>query len=153
MSQTAPDPVAGVPVEGPVGSVPYAGPRRVVGKTREPWKVWALGFITGGIYTLYWYYKVNAELKAYDPRIDVNPGMSLAALLVGWLVIVPPFVSIFKTGSRIASAQEAAGVQGRASGGIGLLLAFVASLFPFYYQAELNKVWAMHGNPPEGTTV
>jgi hypothetical protein len=34
-----------------------------------------------------------------------------------------------------------AGIPSRASGGIGLLLAFAFSLYPLYYQSHLNGLW------------
>jgi hypothetical protein len=37
--------------------------------------------------------------------------------------------------------EEAAGIPSRASGGIGLLLGFVFSLYSLYYQSHLNGLW------------
>ena len=36
---------------------------------------------------------------------------------------------------------------GNASGGIGLLLAFVFSLYPLYYQSHLNGLWDRYLQP------
>jgi uncharacterized membrane protein len=124
------------------------------GKTRNiflVWLVWPL--ITLGVYYFVWYYKINREARDFDQRIEVNPTWSLLAVLVGWIIIVPPFVSIYRTGDRIARMQEAAGLPATCSGVLGLVLTFVASLQSLYYQAELNKIWVHLGNPPEGTQV
>ncbi|GLY31979.1 hypothetical protein Kisp02_53440 [Kineosporia sp. NBRC 101731] len=58
----------------------------------------------------------------------------------GAFVVVPPFVSIYRTGQRIADAQKAAGLPPTCNGVLGLLLIFVFGTFPLYYQSEMNKV-------------
>jgi uncharacterized membrane protein len=124
------------------------------GKTRNiflVWLVWPL--ITLGIYHFIWYYKINREARDFDQRIEVNPTLSLLAVLIGWIIIVPPFVSIYRTGDRIARMQAAAGLPATCSGVLGLVLSFVFSLQALYYQAELNKIWAHLGYPPEGSEV
>jgi hypothetical protein len=126
---------------------------RQTGKTRNPWGVWLLSLVTLGIYGLVWYCKVNRETRDYDARVVVNPGMAVVAILFGWIIIVPPFVSIYCTGRRIAMAQEAAGAPVTCVPIIGLLLAFLWSTHTVYYQSQINKVWDVHGNPPEFTPV
>ena len=124
------------------------------GKSRNivlVWLVWPL--ITLGIYHLVWWYKINREARDFDARIEVNPVLSLLAVTIGWIIIVPPYVSIYRTGDRIAQMQEAAGMQRSCNGVIGIIGAFVVSLQALYYQAELNKIWAHLGSPQEGTTV
>jgi hypothetical protein len=124
------------------------------GKTRNivlVWLVWPL--ITLGIYHLVWWYKVNREARDFDERIQVNPVLSLLAVSIGWIIIVPPFVSIYRTGDRIAQMQEAAGMQRSCNGVIGIIGALVLSLQALYYQSELNKIWAHLGNPEEGSSV
>jgi hypothetical protein len=115
------------------------------------WFVWPL--ITLGIYSLVWYYKVNREARDFDRRIDVRPGIALLAVLVGWIIIIPPFVSVYRTGGRIAAMQRAAGLPGSCNGVIGVVLVFFAGLQSLYYQHELNQIWERYGNPPEGTVV
>ena len=58
------------------------GSDRLVGKTRGPWVVWLLSLVTFGIYFLYWYYKVNNEVREYDGSIEVEPGISLLAQFI-----------------------------------------------------------------------
>jgi hypothetical protein len=115
------------------------------------WFVWPL--ITLGIYSFVWYYKVNREAGDFDRRIAVNPAISLVAVLLGWIIIVPPFVSVYRTGGRIAEMQRAAGLPGSCNGLIGVVLMFFAGLQSLYYQHELNQIWKHYGNPPEGTVV
>ncbi|MFF8829179.1 DUF4234 domain-containing protein [Streptomyces sp. NPDC015131] len=124
------------------------------GKTRNiflVWLVWPL--ITLGIYHLVWYYKVNREAHDLDERIDVNPAVSVLALALGWIVIVPPFVSVFNTGDRIARMQRAAGMPATCNPWIGLILMFVLGLYPLYYQYELNRIWEHYGHREEGARV
>jgi hypothetical protein len=128
---------------------PATGFVRRSGKTRNPWGVWLLSLVTLGIYGIVWYYKVNRETKDYDASIVVNPGMAVIAIVFGWIIIVPPFVSIYNTGRRIATAQRAAGAPETCVPIIGLLLVFVWSTHQVYYQSQINKVWDRHGNPPE----
>jgi hypothetical protein len=130
-------------------TAPVAGGNRVAGKTRNPWGVWGLSIITLGIYHLYWYYKVNAEVRDYDPSIEVEPGISLLAQFIP----IANLVSIVKTAGRIARAESSSGASGRCSGGIGFLLIFVFGTWVVYYQGQLNQVWAQHGSPEPGTRV
>jgi hypothetical protein len=113
--------------------------------------VWPL--ITLGIYHLYWWYKINDEARRLDPSINVNPLLSLLALFPGALVIVPPFVSVYRTGGRIRSMQEAAGNPPSVLPIIGLLLMFVFSSYSLYYQIALNGIWTSYGNQPENSPV
>jgi len=125
-----------------------------VGKTRNIWLTWLIWpLITLGIYHFVWYYKINREARDFDENIDVKPGLSVLAVTVGWIIIVPPFVSIYRTGERIAQMQEDAGMERSCNGWIGLVLSFFASLHTLYYQYELNRIWARLGNPQEGSLV
>ncbi|MPY58368.1 DUF4234 domain-containing protein [Streptomyces spongiae] len=121
------------------------------GKSRNiflVWLVWPL--ITLGIYSLVWYYKINREARDFDDRIEVSPGMAVVAVTLGWLLIVPPFVSIFNTGERVARMQRSAGMQPTCNPWIGLILLIVAGLTPLYYQHELNHIWVHYRLPAEG---
>jgi hypothetical protein len=124
------------------------------GKTRNiflVWLVWPL--ITLGIYYYVWWYKINREARDFDPQIKVEPALSVLAVLLGGLIIVPPFVSTWRAGDRIAQMQRTAGLEPTCQAWIGFVLMFVFSLQSLYYQSELNKIWAHLGNPPEGTQV
>jgi hypothetical protein len=126
----------------------------LTGKRRNPvlvWLVWPL--ITLGIYHLYWWYKINDEARLLDPSIDANPLLSLLALFPGALIIVPPFVTVYRTGGRIRSMQEASGIPPSVIPGLGVLLMFVFSTYSLYYQISLNGIWTSYGNQPENTPV
>jgi Domain of unknown function (DUF4234) len=139
-----------------MASTPYSMPtaQGLSGKHRNVvlvWLVWPL--ITLGIYHLYWWYKINDEARRLDPSIEVNPLLSLLAFFPGALIIIPPFVSVYRTGERLRSMQRAAGITPNVLPIIGLLLMFVFSLYSLYYQINLNGIWANYGNQPENTPV
>ena len=140
-----------VPVSAPVTPVQAAAASRVVGKTRNPWGVWLLGLTI--IYPLIWYFKINRELRDFDPTIDVQPGLAVLAITLGALPLVlfiPAILSYVHTSSRIQKAQKLAGSVKRCSA----LLAFLCVGFaPVYIQSQLNKVWDQFGNPAEGTPI
>lgn len=120
------------------GMAPHPQGGSHLGKTRSPFGVWVLTFVTLGIYGLVWHYKVNRELRDFHPSIQVNPGLALLALffpIAGWC-------TVYNTGKRIAQAQQLAGRgNGGCSGALGVVLCFVFALQPLYYQSELNRVW------------
>jgi hypothetical protein len=124
------------------------------GKTRNIWLTWLVWpLITLGIYHLVWYYKINREARDFDEKIAVEPVVSLLAITVGWIIIIPPYVSIYRTGERIAQMQEDADMERTCNGWIGLVLSFFFGLYSLYYQYELNRIWARLGNPQEGSLV
>lgn len=126
----------------------------VTGKPRNivlVWLVWPL--ITLGIYHLYWWYKINEEAGRFDSRIEVSPVVSLLALFPGAIIIVPPFVTVWRTADRIRAMQRAAGMAPDCLPVLGIVLMFVFGLYSLYYQLKLNEIWAALGDQPEGTTV
>ncbi len=109
-------------------------------KRRNPWGVVLLTFVTFGIYGLVWWYKINNELRNYG--IQNDPAVATLAISLGGFLLVPPFVSFFKTADRILKAQDKSGASERIIPVLALLLAVVVSVFAnAYYQSQLNKVW------------
>lgn len=112
-------------------------------RIRRPWGVFALTIVTFGIYYLFWYYATNRELRDYGIR--VVPSLSMLAITVGGLLIVPPFVSEWRFFRRIAEAQERAGLHERINHLVGFGLYLLALIFlPFeavYAQHHLNRIW------------
>jgi hypothetical protein len=111
-------------------------------KRRNPWGVWGLTIITLGVYEAVWYYKINNELKNYG--IENNPTTALLALLLGWIVIIPFFVTLYRTADRIRQAQEQSEAATRIIPIVGVIAMLVSLGAPIglpYYQTELNKVW------------
>ncbi len=110
-------------------------------KKRGPLAVWLLSIVTLGIYGLVWYYKINDEVRRYLGDDTIRPGIAVLALFPGSLIIVPPFISVYRTGERIDRMEARAGIQRQVEPALGLLLLFLWSLFEVYYQGHLNAVW------------
>ncbi|MFZ0089474.1 MAG: DUF4234 domain-containing protein [Solirubrobacteraceae bacterium] len=118
-----------------------------VAKIRNPVAVMLLSLVTLGIYYLFWYYFINREMRdlgeARGVDIGHSPATSVIAVTLGSFIIVPPFVSHWKVGTRMERAQQAAGVVG-GNGVIYFILwviPLVSIVSPFYMQTQLNEVW------------
>jgi hypothetical protein len=120
-------------------------------KIRHPLGAFALVFLTLGIYYFVWYYKVNRELRdlgrasGEEERLGKSPLTSLAAITVGWLIIIPPFVSFYRFLRRLEAAQEVSGMSERVSVALGFVL-YILGVFFFpveviHGQIELNRLW------------
>ena len=105
-------------------------------KHRHPVGIWLLMLVTLGIYFFIWYYQVNQELAEAGRK--VSPAGAVVAVTLGSLLIVPPFVSIYNTGRRIARTREETGLSDSPSGGVGVLLYIVLVFVMPYYQSSLN---------------
>ncbi len=87
-----------------------------IGKVRSFWVGLGITVATLGIYHYVWWYLINDELRdvgiaAGDQKLArSNPTNSVAAILVGWLLVVPPVLSIYNTACRIERAQELCGI-------------------------------------------
>lgn len=125
-------------------------PRPTRGERRHPWKQWALAIITLGIYAALRHYTINRELRDYG--LDVDPVRALLAFFPGGLVVVPYLITNYRTGQRIAVAQETAGLVPTAQPEISALASLVLALHVPYQQTELNRAWDAdarhHTGPP-----
>ena len=127
-----------------------------IAKVRNPWGVLGLGLITLGIYNIFWYYYVNKEFKEYgaaqgDQELaESQPGMSVLAVTLGALIIVPAIISFVRTVQRQQRVQELGGVE-KVNGWIVLILILVISpaVYP-YMQSSLNKLWERYPALAEG---
>jgi hypothetical protein len=120
-------------------------------KTRNPFGVFVLALVTLGIYYFVWYYKVNRELRD-AANINTSPVMAVLAITIGWIIIVPPFISWYRTFKRIQEAQQAAQLTSEANPILGFILYVVALYFLpvelLYAQDELNKLWRARSASP-----
>jgi hypothetical protein len=112
-------------------------------KRRNPFVVMLLSTITLGVYYLVWWYKINNELN--NLGVVNNPTVATLAVIPGFLVVVPIFVTHYATADRIKKAQERTGASEQLVPPLALILAAVAGNFFFihvlYYQWSLNNVW------------
>src|ERR1039457_25145 len=99
-------------------------------KKRNVVAVWlGLPLITLGIYSYVWIYKVNDEARRFLGDDSIRPALSVLAFIPGALLIIPPFVAIYRLGTRIARMEAAAGSPNRAEPVVGLVLGFVFGLY------------------------
>ncbi len=116
-------------------------------KTRNPVGIVALTFITLGFYYFFWYYFVNREMRDLGlsrgtAECGESPETSLLAITIGPLIIVPPFVSHYKSFERMNAASRLTGAGRGFNAAFGLLLWFF--FFPaalIVFQINLNRVW------------
>lgn len=127
-------------------------------KLRNLWPQVGLLIITFGIYGIYWYYKVNQEMAHLgrvrsEPRLGDSPGMSLLAVTLGALVIVPAILSMWNTGKRIALTQEMLDREESNVNVIFFLLAFFTGIGGVLYgQHVLNQAWVAQGASAPAST-
>ena len=118
-------------------------------KIRNPLAPLGLTIITFGIYFIFWWYFINKEMDAVgevhdDDYLTHSPGMAALAISLGALLLVPPFVSAWRTFKRVERTQER--VLG--SNNFSPILVFVLALIPIVslitpimVQSNLNQVW------------
>jgi len=117
-------------------------------KKRNVIAVWlGLPLITLGIYHYVWIYKVNDEARRFLGDSSIRPVLSVRAFIPGFLLIIPPFITIYRTGTRIARMEAQAGSPNRAEPLVGLVLSFVFGLYSLYYQDHLNGLWDRYLQP------
>ncbi len=122
-------------------------------RVREPDTVFLLTLVTLGVYGWFWYYRINCEMRDYgaahgDEQLAASrPGLSLLAVTLGVLAIVPPFVSWWRCARRLERCQEIAGAP-RTSFALlmvfmfaGVLLLPLWLVITFRVQQGLNEVW------------
>ena len=121
-------------------------------KVRGPVWVGIWSLVTIFVYAIWWTYVTAKHLSSYGRArgydLGQNPGMTLLAVTVGWLIIVPGLVALWRLTKRVQQAQRVSGREDVLNGWIALVLFLVLS--PVYYayvQSELNKVWQAEGGP------
>jgi hypothetical protein len=119
-------------------------------KIRNPLGVVGLSIVTLGIYYVFWWYFINREMADLGRARGVselgdNPLLSVVALTIGAIVIVPPFVTYWRTCKRVERAQQTM----LGSNNFSPLLAFLLIFLPllggwvstYLIQSNLNQAW------------
>lgn len=117
---------------------------------RRPIVVLLLTISTLLVYWVIHHYKVNDEARRYLRDPSIKPSRSVLAIVPGFLLLlIPPVVSIYRTGVRIQRMQKQTGVTKTINPVIGCICAILTTITlvfaggtGYYYQTELNKVWA-----------
>jgi Domain of unknown function (DUF4234) len=129
-------------------------------KIRHPLGVIGLTLITLGIYYFFWWYFINremADLGRAHGRSDLGeqPLLSVVAISLGSILIIPPFVSYWRTCKRVEKSQNL--VLG--SNNFSVVLAFVLIFIPllglistYLVQSNLNQVWERSAATPSPAT-
>lgn len=118
----------------------------VRGAIQYPWKQWGLAVITFGIYAAVRHYVINRELR--DFGVEVDPMRALLAFFPGGLVLVPYLITNYRTGERIAVAQETAGLAPTSRPELSALASVFVLLQVPYQQTELNRAWEADARGP-----
>jgi mannose/fructose/N-acetylgalactosamine-specific phosphotransferase system component IIC len=109
---------------------------------RNPLGVLGLTVITLGIYFLYWFWKINDELRLYKRDESISPTRSLMAMLVGWLIIVPPFIAMYNTSKHVQDAEQRLGVQPQLEPALTIVFLLIVAIGnTIYVQEHLNRIW------------
>lgn len=111
--------------------------------------IWYLvTILTLGIGGLVWYYKLNADAKKLAGNKAWSPALSVLAVTLGAILIVPLLVSQWRTWSRVREATHGDGM----SAGIQFCLTFIPLVNIVYFgylQSKLNKAVTV----PEGAAL
>ena len=98
--------------------------------------------MTLGIYFLYWYYKVNDELKRFEHDPTISPTRSLMAMIFGWIIIVPPFIAMYNTAKHIQGVEERMTIQPELEPALVIVFMLLVSVGNgVYIQEHLNRIW------------
>jgi hypothetical protein len=97
-------------------------------QSRPRWAQVTLMIVTLGIYWPVWYFLVNRQLRDLgreraDARLaGSRPWYSVAAITLGRLILIPPFVSYVRFAARLQAGERAAGLPHRPADGIVVVL-------------------------------
>jgi hypothetical protein len=99
---------------------------------------YVISLVTLGIGGLVWYFKLNKDAKQLSNNKGWSPGLSVLAVTVGAIIIIPAIVSQWRTWSRV---REVTGFDGL-SAGIQFCLIFIPIVniaYMGYLQSKLNQ--------------
>ncbi len=109
------------------------------GKIESPTTVILLGFVTCGIYCLYWMWVRAKEMNAYLGREAVNPLFIIPGCLCFPVLIYADF--LFAKG--LPEMQKQAGVEAKDEFVLHfILLLLLAPVGQFVIQQRLNELWS-----------
>jgi hypothetical protein len=101
-------------------------------KLRLSSTVAVLSVATLGIYSVFWYYKVNREMRDYGSShgdrglVASKPWRSVLGITIGGVVVIPTLVSFVRAVRRVQAVERIA--YGAARPGFGLTVALVGAV-------------------------
>ena len=118
-------------------------------KVRNPLGVIGLNLITLGIYGIFYWYFINREMADLGrargrPDLGDNPMMSVIAITIGGLVIIPAIVSFWNTLKRIETSQDVTMGSNNFSPVLCVVLVLLVITSPvatYLMQSNLNQSW------------
>lgn len=119
--------------------------RGVTVKKRNPWGVWALSLITLGIYSFFWWYHVNREMRDLSPQIGTPLGNDPATSV--WAAIFFTAVTVGTTTQRLRTMQYDLykTFDRRSNIGVAVLLLSIGMFHTVYLQYALNDLYDAAG--------
>jgi Domain of unknown function (DUF4234) len=147
-------------------------------RPRSLWAIAGLNVITLGLYSTYWWYVANRDLRDLGrsrnvAELDVEPALSALAYFVGGCLIVPQVWTAVTTSERIRLAQNVVGAPRNLKVGLSVMLILAALAVGFvpassagavvavlaagvllrtvaiaYLQSSLNRVWERESASP-----
>ncbi len=124
-------------------------------KQQSVWALLGLSIVTIGIYLLFWYYRVNREMRDAGATFgdaelaNVQPGMSVLAMFIP----IANLVSVHRTGKRVLRVQQATGGAPDYSMAVHWILILFTGLWFLYTQSVLNHVWSRASSTAGSTGV
>jgi hypothetical protein len=98
--------------------------------------------ITLGIYFLYWYWKLNDDLRTFEHDDSISPTRSLMAMIFGWILIVPPFIAMYNTAKHVRAVEDRMAIQPALEPALVIVIMLVFSFGNgLYIQEHLNRIW------------
>ena len=115
-------------------------------KRRNPWGTFLIGIVTFTIYHFVWYYMINREIRDHSGEdVWVEPVVSVLALIVGTVLVIPALVSLYRTAARVRRVQLKVGAAKTISPVLALLLGVISFnnllLYMPYVQSHINSAW------------
>jgi predicted aspartyl protease len=98
-------------------------------KLRRPSTVAVLTIVTLGVYSIFWYHRVNREMRDFgsrsgDRRLAAsNPWRSVLAVTIGGIVVIPRLFSFWRAGKRVQAVELIATGAARSRSGLTMSLA------------------------------
>ncbi|HLW17084.1 MAG TPA: DUF4234 domain-containing protein [Actinomycetota bacterium] len=116
-------------------------------KRRDPWGTFLIGIVTLKIYHFVWYYMINREIRDHSgDEIKIDPAVSVLAITLGILIVIPALVSFYRTAHRVSLVQKKVGAPKTISPVLAVLLGAISffNLLNFYMpylQSHINSAW------------
>jgi uncharacterized membrane protein len=105
---------------------------------------YVVSILTFGIGLIVWYYLLNKDAKTLARNKSWSPALSVFAITIGSILVIPAYVSNWRTWNRVREATDADGL----SAGLQFCLVFIPIVnlaFWGYLQSKLNRSVSVSG--------